>query len=175
MPGSDGEGVRPGWTHWIVTGWPLWQVLLPAVGVPALIIGSILYLSLLWGAPPLVDLIRLIVFSLMPIFLAVVLPVQKYFEGPRRIGLSSEGITAVFARHTESVPWDRVDPPSYSRPSNVRAPNPFPYHLNYRDLAGRKVSIQFANFAAVREVMNFPGAPAWRLDPALRSELELPN
>lgn len=169
---NPGE-VQAGGTHWIVTGWPPWQVLLPAIGVPALIVGSIFYGVAAWGAPPLVDLARICAYSILPIFLAVVLPVQKYFEGPRRVGLSTDGITIVFARHTESVPWDRVDPPSFSRPANVRAPNPFPYHLNLRDLVGRKTSVQFASFAVARELMDFPSAPAWRHDAALRSELGL--
>lgn len=175
MSGSDTGGVRAGWTHWIVTGWPLWKVLLPAVGVPAVIAGSILSLTFLWGAPPLDDLALILVYSGMPLFLAVVLPVQKYFEGPRRVGLSADGVTIVFPRHTESVPWDRVDPPSYSRPTNPRAPNPFPYHLHLRDLAGQKTSVQFATFAVVRELMDFPSAPAWRRDPALRRHLGLPE
>lgn len=172
MAGS-GE-VRPGWTHWIVTGWPLWQVLLPAVGVPVVIVGSLLYATHLWGAPPLPNLVMILAYSILPLFLAVVLPVQKYFQGPRRVGFSDTGITIVAARHTEVVPWARVDPPSFSRPANARAPNPFPYHLHFRDLAGQPTSVQFATFAVVRELMEFPAAPAWRHDPALRSQLGVP-
>lgn len=163
-----------GSTHWIVTGWPLWKVLLPVVGVPALIVGGILYGTSLVGPPPIPDLVMIIAYSAMPVFLAVVLPIQKYFEGPRRVGLSDAGITVVFPHHTETVPWERLDPPSYVRPANVRAPNPFPYHLNFRDLAGRAASVQFATFAVVREVMDHPSAPAWRHDADLRRQLGLP-
>jgi len=158
-------------TSWEITGWPLWMVLLPAIGVPVFIAAIILVVWHYAGPPPINDLAAIFAYSLVPVFVAIYFPVKKYLGGPRRVGFDSQGVTLVFPHRQERVPWDRMDAPSYSAPYNPRAPQLYPWVLNYRDATGRKRFVNMIPVALAQRIVLDPNAPDWAREATLRKML----